>query len=325
MNPPVVSRMHLSTRNLSMRDRIAVICDLYGRTILKHDIDPIGAAPFEFDADLYRLPGLGLGSTAIAPCRAPRGRRHIDGDDLVFTILRSGGRAVQQRGRECLAGEGEAILTSSADTGVVTVRQPSRLYSLRLPQNALRPRLTDFDVCLLRPVPRDCEALRLLTAYITAILGADIAETSATLAERIAAHVGDLVSLALGANRDAEEIARGRGLRAARLAAVDRLIAQNLGDGELSAAVVAARLGVTPRYVHLLLEETGRSFSHHVLERRLERAVALLRDPHRRRCKIAEIAAEVGFGDLSYFNRSFRRRFGATPSDIRHAAGDRPS
>jgi AraC-like DNA-binding protein len=56
------------------------------------------------------------------------------------------------------------------------------------------------------------------------------------------------------------------------------------------------------------------------MERRLEKAAALLRDPHWRACKIADIAAESGFSDLSYFNRAFRRRFGGTPSDIREAA-----
>jgi AraC-like DNA-binding protein len=83
-------------------------------------------------------------------------------------------------------------------------------------------------------------------------------------------------------------------------------------------------LGVTPRYVHLLLEETGKSFSHHVLERRLDCAAALLRDPQWWKRKIADIAAEAGFTDLSYFNRSFRRQFGATPSDIREAARSMP-
>jgi AraC-like DNA-binding protein len=28
----------------------------------------------------------------------------------------------------------------------------------------------------------------------------------------------------------------------------------------------------------------------------------------------------VGFGDLSYFNRTFRRRYAATPSDIRQSS-----
>jgi len=36
--------------------------------------------------------------------------------------------------------------------------------------------------------------------------------------------------------------------------------------------------------------------------------------------KITAVAYDVGFGDLSYFYRVFRRRFGATPSDIRAQA-----
>jgi AraC-like DNA-binding protein len=112
------------------------------------------------------------------------------------------------------------------------------------------------------------------------------------------------------------------GLRAARRAAILRGIERHSADPDLSALTIAKQLGITPRYVHLLLAETGKSFSHHVLERRLERAAALLRDPGRRHRKIADIAAEAGFADLSYFNRAFRRRYGTTPSRIRAAARD---
>jgi AraC-like DNA-binding protein len=34
------------------------------------------------------------------------------------------------------------------------------------------------------------------------------------------------------------------------------------------------------------------------------------------------IAASAGFSDISYFNRAFRARFGATPTDIRASFGD---
>ena len=185
----------------------------------------------------------------------------------------------------------------------------------------LGPALADFDACLLRPVSRRSEALRLLTAYIDALLRSDVFPTSPLL-DRVVAHVHDLVSLTLGATRDAGEVALGRGVRAARRQIIENEIVNNLGSGELSAGFVAARLGVTPRYVHLLLEETGKSFSHHVLERRLEKAAALLRDPRWRHRKIATIAAEAGLADLSYFNRAFRRHFGATPSGMREFADD---
>ena len=42
-----------------------------------------------------------------------------------------------------------------------------------------------------------------------------------------------------------------------------------------------------------------------------------------RRClhlAIIDIAFAAGFGDVSHFNRMFRRRFGDTPSDVRAAA-----
>jgi AraC-like DNA-binding protein len=71
--------------------------------------------------------------------------------------------------------------------------------------------------------------------------------------------------------------------------------------------------------VHLLLEETGKSFTRHLLERRLASAAALLCDAAWRHRRIADVAVEAGFTDLSYFNRAFRRHYGATPSDIRAA------
>ena len=43
----------------------------------------------------------------------------------------------------------------------------------------------------------------------------------------------------------------------------------------------------------------------------------LLMDPRRVNQSIASLAFEVGFGDLSYFNRAFKRFYGATPSEVR--------
>jgi AraC-like DNA-binding protein len=105
-----------------------------------------------------------------------------------------------------------------------------------------------------------------------------------------------------------------------RRAAVLREIEQRSSELGLGPAAVATLLGITPRYVHMLLKQTGRTFSRHVLEKRLEKAAILLRDPHWHHRTITDVAAEAGFGDLAHFSRAFRRRYSMTPSDAREAA-----
>ena len=110
----------------------------------------------------------------------------------------------------------------------------------------------------------------------------------------------------------------GRAIAAARLRAIMADIAAYLGDCDLTAAAVARRQRVTPRYVHKLFEQEGLVFSRFVLAALGARAPnAYVRLAQR---SISSVAFEVGFGDLSYFNRAFRRCYGATPSEVRRSA-----
>jgi len=127
----------------------------------------------------------------------------------------------------------------------------------------------------------------------------------------------DLVALAVGPTSDACLAASHSTLPAVRLHAIKADIAASLEDDRLDVSTVAARQGVTPRYVHRLFEREGQTYSQFVLEQRLDRAYQLLRDPLLGDRRISTIAYHVGFGDLSYFNRSFRRRYGLTPTDVR--------
>jgi AraC-like DNA-binding protein len=123
--------------------------------------------------------------------------------------------------------------------------------------------------------------------------------------------------MAIGVDGATMQLAERRGVRAVRHAAVLREIERNIRDSRLSAASVAEKLGVTPRYVHFLLEESGRTFSEHVLIRRLRVVAAQLSDIAKGNLKISVIARDAGFTDMSYFNRCFRSHFGDTPSGYR--------
>jgi AraC-like DNA-binding protein len=68
-----------------------------------------------------------------------------------------------------------------------------------------------------------------------------------------------------------------------------------------------SRSACRSRYLHRVLQGTGRTFSQHVLHQRL-------RDPRLAQSKIGELALSAGSIDLSHFNRSYRRHFNETPS-----------
>jgi AraC-like DNA-binding protein len=90
----------------------------------------------------------------------------------------------------------------------------------------------------------------------------------------------------------------------------------HLNTGERRLERSAAPLPNRIRFNSEALPERDR-FPMFCEERRLEKTAELLRHPQKCNRKIADIAAEAGFHDLSYFNRAFRRHYGATPSDIR--------
>ena len=79
-----------------------------------------------------------------------------------------------------------------------------------------------------------------------------------------------------------------------------------------------AQLGLTPRNLQRLFESEGTTFSEFLLSQRLNRAHRMLTEPRLAQNPVGSVAYDAGFGDLSYFNRSFKRRYGMTPRDVRN-------
>ena len=236
-------------------------------------------------------------------------------DDVVFAVPPTAANMLSHRGRE-LSPIRDAVLLSAADVLRIDVASGSQCPMVTLSRQRLALLVPGLEDAFMRPVPQDTAALQLLTRYVRLF---DDQQSLAIpeLRSLVVNHVYDLVALALGATRDAAAIANGRGVRAARLHAIKTEILNGLNRHELSLAGLAARQGVTPRHVQMLFESDGTTFSRFVLDQRLARAHHMLNSPLLAERTISTIAYEAGFGDLSHFNRAFRRRYGETPSDVR--------
>jgi AraC-like DNA-binding protein len=238
-------------------------------------------------------------------------------DDVVFMANLSGLFIVRQDDDDVDLQPGDAVLVSCDELASFMPPSAGRLLCIRLPRAVLRLFVPKLEACMGRRIPADNGALQLLIAYVSPIASADDLSFSPEASRAVVNHACDLVALAVGASGDSARLGASRGLRAARLNAVRACIDAQVNSEHLSVEDVAAAVGVSSRYVRKLLESAGISFSRYVMARRLDRARDLLMSPHHAGQSISTIAYDVGFSDLSYFNRSFRRRFEHTPSDVR--------
>jgi len=94
-------------------------------------------------------------------------------------------------------------------------------------------------------------------------------------------------------------------------------IDHHLSDADLSLGEVAAALKVSPRYLSGLFGDAETPYRTLLRERRLERCAADLSDPRLAFRSVTDIALSWGFVDPAHFSRTFKARYGLSPSDYR--------
>jgi AraC-like DNA-binding protein len=318
--PSTTSMARLALEDTPEHERPARLREFFEPLGVRYDARHVGDDPIEIDLTIRALPGIQLLSGRMQGTSYRRTCHKADPtDDLGLVINPGGPLYIAQRGREILLDDGDATLVSLTDSVEASHRPPGYTQALRIPVPALAPHLPKGRDSFLRRIPRDDTALRLLTNYVD-VAWQDHMTARYDLQRVMVSHVYDLAAVAIGATREAQEVAQNRGVRAARLLAVKQDIARYLDRPDLTAAALAVRHRCTPRLIQRLFETTGTTFTEYVLVQRLARARDMLADPHFDGEKISSIAYDCGFNDVSYFNRVFRRSFGTSPSDVRAQA-----
>lgn len=315
MTAPKAPRIRFSTDDLPPDQRFAVWKEGFVHRRMEMDFIDRSVDGLRFTVEFIPLGGVAAGivnGTASVFIRKP-----VDGNDALYLVVNRKGRfRVLQQHQQFDLAIGDAVIFDNRRGSEFHCLDEGETWSLSLPREALRHLVRDIEQTTERHIPASNPALRLLVGYLATLFALD----DITEPELAGVHIADLVASALGARQDAVATIEERGLRAARLRSVLDAIAQGAGEASLGPSSVAEQLGMSVRYLHRLLEESGRTFSEHLLDRRLDRAHRLLRDPRLADRRVSEIALEAGFSDLSHFNRSFRRRFGETPSFARAMA-----
>jgi AraC-like DNA-binding protein len=224
---------------------------------------------------------------------------------------------IEQKGRSADCAPGGAILIEQCEPSMIKVAAPDvcRLVAVQVPRGQVRRTCPQLEDRFLAPISAPSSALALMCAYVDFVLD-PCAGNDAQIARIASDHVTDLVAAIVGSDGVIYG-ERLRGLRAGRSATIMRELDRSFMDSGFSLAVLARRLAVTPRYVQALLAEVETSFTDEVTRRRLDCARDILSSSRYLHKSIMEISQECGFSTVSHFHRVFRRRFDATPGEVR--------
>ena len=294
--------------------------EILAATHLAFEVHATDRTPADFRGSVTRRPigDLMLVDCAASPFLGHRSRAVMSPkakheDILGFQIVCKGVETVSEGARGLALSPGDVVLWDGQQPTDVEIVEAFHKRTLLFPRDrvlAVCPRLAELRAL---PPLDDNGPARLLVRYMNALAleqpklaaAAGVAAANAAL-ELLRAAVEPCVPTSRAAAREAMR------------AEIRRYARTHLQDPELGPASIARAYSISVRALHALFEDVDASVAGLVRTERLARCLEDLQRPNGG--SVTDIAFRWGFCDAAHFSRVFKRAFGVTPSDVRHAA-----
>ncbi|MGZ9928442.1 AraC-like ligand-binding domain-containing protein [Streptomyces sp. NC-S4] len=321
----------VSASELPAGERFDWFSDTLSREVVPTALSTERPAEFQAEAAVLELGELRLARLEFSPLgsrRTPALIRRGDPGQYQLGLMRGGRACLAQQRSECSVGAGDILLWDTSRTSDVQTAADDglvRLAMLQLPQDAMPLNVDRLGRLLARRIPGDQGAAAVLTAFVDALEGHGGQCAPAEL-HRLGTVAVDLVAACLAQHLDAEAELPPEVRTQALLQRVHAFIDRNLADPALTPSAIAARHHISVRTLHQLFRrqdgtepETVRA---RIRRRRLERCRSDLARPEPEGHPVHAIAARWGFSGPAVFSRSFRERYGLTPTEFRALSVD---
>jgi AraC-like DNA-binding protein len=287
----------------------------YARHCLRVDFEPLPGTTF--DASVKPIfPEIGIIRTKCSPGIIFRDDDLLRDGNNSFEVIfaQSQELNITHQGCEIRLRPGDATIMQASVTGRVGARRRFSFLEILVSSADWETRGCRACDALMQHIDTYSGALKLLRGYVRSLESNRIA-MSVEGRGIVRRHILDLIAVAATSRRSVGESGLSA-VAAAHTQAILDYLASHFSDPELSLSKVAQSLQISPRHLQRLLETWGTSFVTHVNELRLKHAFMLLTAQGLSDIRICNVALQVGFSDISYFNKLFRARFGDTPKGV---------
>ncbi|WP_375778525.1 helix-turn-helix domain-containing protein [Bradyrhizobium sp. ma5] len=320
----VPNRFSISHRGLAKGPAYEAWREGICRGFCRLDVGPTDDVSIDCHNEFTLLHTVAIATPRGGSARFARTRALLsDGcDDLVLISATRGTVQVTQGSAAIELKRGQMCLTEMNVVGTADLTQSGSFTTTRFPRRLLLQVAPMAETQLARALGRDLALSSMIERYST--LCTELAGDLDVPGQQAAAHhLADLVGLVLGSSAEQKELAARDGVAKARLDLMKADVLKNLDNGKLTIEAIARANALSTRQAQRLFASEGTTFSEYVLEQRLLLARRLLLHAQSAGRKVSDIAYTVGFNDLSYFHRAFRRKFGAAPAEMQMELGRR--
>jgi AraC-like DNA-binding protein len=238
------------------------------------------------------------------------------GRDFLIHFQLEGTTLNCQDGRDAFLSPGDFTLCDTGRPYAIRFEAPARVLVFRLPSERVERVMPDAEELVATRIAGDRGGGALFSAFAMRLVGQFEDEAIAGAADDLPDAILSLVALARPPASGERPGAAANPLLWRRVTA---FVQAHLTDEALGVSAIAAHCGVSTRYIQKVFATCGFTPTSYILQRRLRLAAMQLRDGRNGEKGVLDIALSAGFRDLSYFNRAFRSKFGATPSQFRRS------
>lgn len=249
--------------------------------------------------------------------RVMRSKRHLaraENSSFLVNVQRSGHGVVRQDGHEARLDPGDLAIYSSDRKYELCFDDHFWQSVLIIPASHLIGMLPNGDQLVARRVTRSTCTEAIVNSIDTA------RDRNADSSQRALQHISDavlhLIASELTVFQDSDYLGR---VHTHLLGEIKSFVESQLDNPDLCPRYIADHFAISVPTVHRLFASEKTTFMASVWGRRLELCRRDLEIVNKH-VSISEIAFRWGFNDFPHFSRSFKNRYGITPSKFRASA-----
>jgi AraC family transcriptional activator of tynA and feaB len=305
-----------STKDIEPNRRLDYYESALNTAVIPMGLTHADAPTFSFEMTYASFAGVGVCKQLGPPHGAARRRSDIaQSIEHNFTLLMNLETpwAVDHRGLKEMS-PFDVLVMDSEQPSHFDVKQSFTAINVSVSEPWLRRWLPDPSILAARRIPAESPWGRALSAFLGQ-LSPDLAVAPPLPLSVIADQIGSLLALAASA-RCGATIANSPAVRSL-CEQIHDCIAQRSIESDLTAADVAASIGISVRTLHRTLASANQTFGGVLIADRARVATRMLHSPAFNRVTTAEIGRRAGFTSAAHFARVVRNRTGQTPLQLR--------